>query len=88
MYILDEFQQQGIGTALVQAAEIIASKALKTTNGIGVVPIEQYAAAQRLYPKLGYIPDGRGLHPTIWGDVLYFMKDISYTPSQPLPGPA
>ncbi len=31
-------------------------------HGFGLTP--DYGAAQRLYPKLGYIPDGRGAVPT------------------------
>ena len=77
MHVLDPFTRQGIGTALVHSAEHIAARNGKTSIGIGVVISEQYADAQRLYPKLGYVPDGRGLHPTRWGDVLYLTKDIS-----------
>jgi GNAT superfamily N-acetyltransferase len=77
MHVLDEYQRQGIASAFIAAAESIAARAGKTTIGIGVVPIEQYAAAQRLYPKLGYIPDGRALQLTPWGDVLHLTKQLA-----------
>jgi GNAT superfamily N-acetyltransferase len=85
MHILDPFQRQGIGTALVRSAEHIAAQAGKTTIGIGVVVSEQYAAAQRLYPKLGYVPDGRGLHPSPWGDILYLTNIISASSEHSVP---
>jgi GNAT superfamily N-acetyltransferase len=74
MHVLDVYQKQGIGTALVHTAEQIAAQAGKKTIGIGVVVSEQYAVPQRMYPKLGYVPDGRGLQPSPWGDVLYLTK--------------
>ncbi len=85
MHILDQFQKQGIGTALLHTAENIAAQNGKTHIGIGVVMSEQYTVPQRLYPKLGYVPDGRGLHPTPWGDVLYLTKDISLSSERPAP---
>lgn len=60
MHILDEFQKQGIGTALIQEAEKIALMQGKEEIGIGFGLTPDYGTAQRLYPKLGYIPDGRG----------------------------
>ncbi len=79
MHVLDEYQRQGIASALIQTAERIAAEASKKAIGIGVAQQEQYAAAQRLYPKLGYVPDGRGLNSTPWGDVLFLTKRL--TPS-------
>jgi GNAT superfamily N-acetyltransferase len=78
MHVLDEYQKQGIGTALVHTAEQIAARAGKTIIGIGVVASEEYAVAQRMYPKLGYVPDGRRLHASPWGDVLYLTKNIKF----------
>jgi GNAT superfamily N-acetyltransferase len=77
MHVLPEYQKQGIGTALVHAAEEIAAAANHATVGIGVAQAEDYADAQKLYPKLGYVPDGRGLRPTQWGDVLYLTKNVA-----------
>lgn len=76
MHILDEYQHQGIGTALVHTAEKIAARAGKTHIGIGVAQSPDYAAAQRLYPWLGFEADGRGLKSTQWGEILYSTKAI------------
>ncbi len=76
MNVISEFQKQGVGTSLIQEAERIAIKHGKETMGIGFGLTADYGAAQRLYPKLGYIPDGRGAHSTHWGDVLYLTKQL------------
>lgn len=74
MHVVDEFQKQGIGTALIRACEDLAAAQGIAVIGIGVGLTPDYAAAQRLYPKLGYVPDGRGIRPTPWGDTLYLTK--------------
>jgi GNAT superfamily N-acetyltransferase len=76
MNVLAEFQKQGIGTALIAEAEQIALQHGHHVMGIGFGLTANYGAAQRLYPKLGYIPDGRGVHSTPWGDVLYLTKQL------------
>ena len=76
MHILDEFQKQGIGTALIKEAERLAFVQGKQEIGIGFGLTPDYGTAQRLYPKLGYIPDGRGAQSTLWGDVLYLTKQL------------
>lgn len=59
--VLPKFRKRGIASQLIAEAEKrIASKAYSTC-GIGVGMTADYGAAQRLYVKLGYIPDGRGL---------------------------
>jgi len=80
MHVLDEFHRQGIGSALVQAAEHVAVAQGKPVIGIGVGLTSNYSAAQRLYPKLGYLPDNRGAQPTLWGDVLYLTKQLLLQP--------
>jgi GNAT superfamily N-acetyltransferase len=74
MHILPDYQHQGIGTALIKACEVLTAQAGKSAIGIGVAQCENYAAAQRLYPYLGYIPDGRGLVSTQWGEIQYSIK--------------
>jgi GNAT superfamily N-acetyltransferase len=76
MHVLDGFQKQGIGTALIQAAECVAAAQDKEEIGIGFGLTSDYGQAQRLYPKLGYIPDGRGAQLTPWGDVLYLTRRL------------
>lgn len=52
---------QGVGAALVRAAEDVARVRGATDMGIGVGLTAAYGPAQRLYGKLGYIPDGAGI---------------------------
>lgn len=58
--VLIKFRGRGIGTALMDAAENLAAKKSETV-GIGVGLTADYGAAQRLYVKRGYIPDGQGI---------------------------
>ncbi|HEX9998193.1 MAG TPA: GNAT family N-acetyltransferase [Abditibacterium sp.] len=74
--VVTEFQKQGIGTALIQEAERIALENGKDVMGIGFGLTDDYGAAQRLYPKLGYVPDSRGVHSTQWGDEIYLTKQL------------
>jgi GNAT superfamily N-acetyltransferase len=86
--VLPERRRHGIGARLLDLAERrIADRSLLAGIGVGMDP--DYGAAQRLYVKRGYIPDGRGLtyqrRPLAWGDsvrvdddlVLYFTKVLS-----------
>jgi GNAT superfamily N-acetyltransferase len=87
--VINEHQRQGIGTRLIQACERIAAERAKPVIGIGVGLTADYAAAQRLYPHMGYVPDGRGLvyhdHVAHYGEqvvvddhlVLYFTKKLT-----------
>jgi GNAT superfamily N-acetyltransferase len=52
---------QGVGAALVRAAEDLARARGHTEIGIGVGLTAGYGAAQKLYVKLGYVPDGLGI---------------------------
>ena len=70
--VISEHQRQGIGTALITALERTASQHGKPVVGIGVEQTPPYAAARRLYPKLGYQPDG--LHKIC--NVLYLSKQL------------
>ena len=76
MSVITRFQKQGVGTALIQEAESIVVALDKKEIGIGFGLTPDYGAAQRLYVKLGYIPDGRGAQPTLYGDVLYLTKRL------------
>ena len=85
--VLPQFQRQSIGTALMDEAERVIV-ARSPIAGIGVGMNEGYGAAQRLYVRRGYIPDGRGLmtheRPVVVGEsvrvdddlVLYFTKHL------------
>jgi GNAT superfamily N-acetyltransferase len=57
--VLQKYQRRGVGTALLAAAEQqIAARSPEA--GIGVGLTSDYGAAQVLYVKRGYVPDGRG----------------------------
>ena len=58
--VLPPFQNQGIGSKLLETAEMEASKR-SSVVGIGVGLYKDYGAAQKLYIRRGYIPDGRGI---------------------------
>ncbi len=58
--VLIAFQRRGIASALLDAAE--ARIAVRSSvAGIGVGMTADYGAAQMLYVRRGYVPDGRGL---------------------------
>jgi GNAT superfamily N-acetyltransferase len=85
--VLPQFRKQGIGSKLLDIAEDEASKRSDTV-GIGVGLYEGYGAAQKLYIKRGYIPDGRPItydyQPLSYGSktlldddlVLWFTKKL------------
>jgi GNAT superfamily N-acetyltransferase len=54
-------RNRGVCTALIRHFEDRAREAGKTVMGIGVGLYPDYGPAQRLYAKLGYRPDGRGI---------------------------
>jgi GNAT superfamily N-acetyltransferase len=58
--VLPTLRRRGVGTALVRAAE---SEAKRHSAGVGIaVGLHPgYNAAQRLYVRLGYVPDGNGV---------------------------
>ena len=58
--VLQKYRRQGIGNTLMQTAETIA-KDYADTVYLGVGLHRDYGAAQRMYVKRGYIPDGSGL---------------------------
>lgn len=85
--VLPHVRRQGIGSLLLEEAERrIAARSPVASIGVGMTA--DYGAAQRLYIKRGYVPDGRGLvageHHVSWGEtvrvdddlVLYFTKPV------------
>lgn len=59
--IVSAFRQRGFGGLLVDHCEKAARAAGKTDIGISVGLYPRYGAAQRLYIKKGYLPDGAGI---------------------------
>lgn len=82
------FRRQGIARQIILHLEKMLRKKGHRTIGIGVGMEPGYGQAQRLYVKMGYVPDGRGLtyhrQPVVFGKkypadddlVLYFTKEI------------
>lgn len=58
--VLPRFRRMGIGSLLLADAEEKVSRRSKVV-GLGVGLHRGYGAAQRLYVKRGYIPDGMGV---------------------------
>lgn len=76
--VVEGARRRGVATALIREAEaVVASRGLPVI-GIGVGLTPDYAAAQSLYPKLGYVPDGRGVHSAPpWDDAVYLTKTLA-----------
>jgi ribosomal protein S18 acetylase RimI-like enzyme len=86
--VLPQVRRMGVGTQLMtKAEELIAERS--SVAGIGVGMTGDYGAAQRLYVRRGYKPDGSGL---VWRNeavkygqqiivdddlVLYFVKPVA-----------
>ncbi|NDJ61221.1 MAG: GNAT family N-acetyltransferase [Chloroflexi bacterium] len=60
--VITAHQRQGVGSALIAAAEWLVAGRGFTQIGISVEQSPEYAAAQRLYPQLGYTPVGCTAH--------------------------
>lgn len=85
--VLPKFRRRGIGWQLMDKAEAEIMRG-SAVAGLGVGLTADYGAAQRMYAKRGYIPDGRGLHysdrPAAYGEtvrvdeylVLYLTRDL------------
>ncbi len=71
--VLKKYQRQGIGTCLMNEAERRIKQVAKFA-GIGFGVYQDYGAAQILYIKRGYVPDGLGLTrnsvPVQYGDLV------------------
>jgi ribosomal protein S18 acetylase RimI-like enzyme len=58
--VLPRDRRRGIGSALMDAAESqVAPRSRVAGLGVGLDP--DYGAAQRMYVRRGYVPDGQGL---------------------------
>lgn len=76
--VVEEFRRRGVGTALIREAERLAAARGHARIGIGVGAPPDYDAARRLYPRLGYVPDGRGVYrDPPWDDAVYLSKGLT-----------
>lgn len=78
--VVPELRQRGIATALIRHCEECARNAGCAQMGIAVGLGPRYGAAQRLYVKMGYVPDGFGItydrQPVRWGEVRPIDDDL------------
>lgn len=61
LIVAEPFRRMGVGTKLIQTCEASAMEQGYSSIGLGVGLYKDYGSAQRLYPAMGYIPDGKGL---------------------------
>lgn len=77
--VLMKYQRRGIGTALMNEAERRIQK-VADFAGIGFGVTQDYGAAQILYIKRNYIPDGRGMvinsNPVKYGDIVTIADSL------------
>ena len=78
--VLPLHRRKGIGNALLDRAESAAS-ARSRVVGLGVGLYADYGAAQRIYVRRGYLPDGRGImyrnHPVEPGATIPINDDAT-----------
>ena len=78
--VLKKFQRKGVGSALMDEAESRMSKVSKFA-GLGFGVTKDYGAAQILYIKRGYIPNGDGLvldgKPVNYGDQITVSHSLA-----------
>ena len=76
--VLQKYQRHGIGGKLMDAAEAVAARYADTVC-LAVGLHNGYGAAQRMYVKRGYIPDGSGVwyngRPVTPYDTVYTNDD-------------
>ena len=89
MVVAERHRGQGIATAMIAAFEARAAAAGCKAIGIGFGLYADYGAAQRLYVRLGYRPDGRGVayagEPAIAGRDYRLDDDLVLFLTKPLP---
>lgn len=61
LWVLSEYRNKKLATKLIGELEKIARDSGYEKIGLGVGLYKDYGVAQRLYVKLGYIPDGNGI---------------------------
>jgi ribosomal protein S18 acetylase RimI-like enzyme len=88
VWISEEYRGNGFGKKLVQHLEAAALKQSHKQVGIGVGLYKDYGFAQKLYIRMGYIPDGNGVtykyqrvtpgdsYPVDDDLVIWFKKDL------------
>jgi GNAT superfamily N-acetyltransferase len=80
MVVVEPLRAQGHGQAMIAACEARARAAGCNEIGIGFALYADYGRAQRLYVRLGFVPDGRGVaydaQPTTPGEHYRLDDDL------------
>lgn len=88
VWIYEEYRSRGLGTRLIRWLEEVAKEKGYKEIGIGFGLYADYGSAQKLYFRLGYVPDGHGVtykyQATIPGEsyllddelILWLKKDL------------
>ncbi|MGG3279287.1 GNAT family N-acetyltransferase [Paenibacillus solani] len=78
--VFPEYQRNGIANRIIEEFENIVRERLPRI-GIGVGLYKDYGAAQRVYVRRGYIPDGNGLmyhhKPVVPGSMVCADDDLN-----------
>jgi GNAT superfamily N-acetyltransferase len=61
LFVNPDYRRQGVGENLILACEKAAKEHGAENIGIGVGVAGDYGSAQRLYIRMGYMPDGAGV---------------------------
>lgn len=61
LFVLPEFRRSGVGAGIVGFCEMLGRDDEKADIGIGVGVSGKFGTAQRLYARLGFLPDGAGV---------------------------
>ncbi len=79
--VVSDYRRRGIGQTLIEFCEDVAAQKGYDTMGIGVGLDRSFGAAQRLYVRLGYMPDGNGVtydrKPVAVGDFKPIDENLS-----------
>ena len=88
LHVAEPYRRQGVATAIVAFLEDTARASGSHRIGLGVGLNADYGSAQRLYARLGYVPDGFGVtwrnRPLRWWTfvrptddlLLWLVKDL------------
>lgn len=78
--VIPAMRQRGVATSLIRYCEDLARGRGLSDMGISVGLDSSYGAAQRLYVKMGYMPDGYGVtydrQAVKWGEIRPIDDDL------------
>jgi GNAT superfamily N-acetyltransferase len=78
--VIPAMRRRGIAAAIIRRCEELAREKGCAQTGISVGLDAGYGAAQRLYVKMGYIPDGHGVtydrQAVKWGEIRPIDDDL------------